>query len=220
MARHKNTRSNLLQARRKGSRLTRADQEIVIQHFYAHGVKAVTCRELGISPRCLENALQAGYRDPELQMARNRATEVIEGKLTGATEMIIDSIQPVDLITEQEPVYDRDGNLIRYVVKGPNLRDKAFAVGQFTNSSRLIVEARARAKEVEAPDVLGLLLPDSMEGSRKMLSRQIKRLRLDVEFKDNSDVLHRVERVRREALLTDQDIEDAVLDGPNPFDGQ
>jgi len=219
LARKRATRSNLLQSRRKGARLTKADKEIVIQHFYACGVKSETCRELGISKKALENCLRDGYRDPELQQARNRATEVIEGKLTGATEKIVDSITVDDLTSETIPVYDNDGNLLRYVTRGPSLRDKAFAVGQLTNSSRLIGEARARAKEVEAPSTIGLLLPDTLESSKKMLARQIKRLRLDVEFHDNGEVLHRVEKLRRDALVTEQEVEEADLSGPDPFDG-
>lgn len=161
--------------------------------------------------------------DPSLAQARGQAIDEMAGKIHAITGKVIDSITPEELVTTRREVRARDGSLVRVVVDGPSLKDKALAIGILADKQKVLLDAKARATEAAhmGAGVSGLMLPETIEGKMQLVASMVKRLRVVDVFMHDPEAQNTVSKLTNKVGVREQDIEDADLEfaaGMAPFD--
>lgn len=208
---------------RAGRRLTPAEQEAVVRTFFTMGNVHATAVKLGCSEKAVRTALRDMQNDPALAAARGQAIDEMAGRIHAVTNNVIDSITPEELVTTRREVRDQHNNLLRVVMDGPSLKDKALAIGILADKQKVLLDARAKATEAAAFSAVnsGLLLPETIEAKTELIASMVKRLRVvDVYMRDDASqnvVGHLLNKVGiREQDIAEADIELAA--GMAPFD--
>lgn len=217
------TTKNSLTRRKKGARLTPAQQEAVVRIYFTNGNYSKTARELGLSIKAVKNAIEAAQNDPVLMAHRGDALDQLAGKIHGVTDEVLESITSEELQTERHHVYDTEGNLLRVVTSGPTLRDKALLVGIFTDKQSVLQKARAEATEYATAGSgdISLMLPEHIDDKRRLIMQKVKRMRImDVEF-DTGETGKTLNMALNRVGITEDEIEEAdvvEVGGLAPFD--
>lgn len=204
---------------RRNQRLTRQQQEEVIQVYHTLGSRAATARKLGICDATVKRCLVLANNDPTLGAARAQALTQVAGKINGVANQILDSITPEELETRKHMVYDKDGLLKRIVTSGPSLKDKSISISALTAQQKVITETTAIINNPEL--LMGadriLSMPDSIDEARRLITMKVKKLRfMDVEFETGA-AGQRINMALNRQHISEQEVEDAELVG-EPFD--
>lgn len=213
MARRKRPKPGLL-ANRSNRSLTPLQEELVCQTHAACGSINATVKTLGINYRTVQKVLQKAENDLRLQTARGRALEELAGKATEQAERILGSIDDDELQSRTLDTFHPNGRFAKVQEVGPGLVGKTRAFGVLADKIALLQQARRSTLPVNHDDTgygneSGLLLPQSIEETRRLIAQKVRRLRIvDVEF-DKGETGQRVSELTRRANLTSQDIEEA-----------
>ena len=204
-------------------RLTPAQQEAAVRTFFTIGTVSGTARALGVSEKAVRNALRELQNDPALLAARGQALDEMAGKIHAVTDKVIASITPEELITTRRDVRDTHGNLIRTVIDGPSLKDKALTIGILADKQKTLAEAKARATDGSTfqQSQSNLMLPDNIADKERLVASMVKRLRITDVFFHDTDVQQNVKGMLNRVGIREEDIEDADLElseGLAPFD--
>ena len=210
-------------AERRSRRLSRAEQEAVVRTFFTIGTVTGTASKLGVSPNAVRRALLEAENDPMLMAARGQALDEMAGKIHAVTDQVVASITPEELVTTRREVHDRQGNLLRVVVEGPTLRDKALAIGILADKQKTLAEARRLANDRVALQANhnALMLPETIEQKQALVASMVKRLRIVDVFMNDDEVQGDIKRVMNKVHVTEADVEDAEVElasGMAPFD--
>ena len=218
----KNPKGALAAAKRGYRKLTLDDKMLVIQTYYALGSVYGTSKKLGIAGTTVSNVLKEAESDPSLMAARKRTYDELNGKITNTVTEIIDSIRPEHLEFQTHEIHNDSGQLVRVLETGPSLRDKAFAASVLTDKIKILQDARhsvidpARDQGTDA-----LMLPGDVAGSRRRIAQLIKSVEfMKVEIDDGGVTTSRVEVLRKQAMVSREEVADAEFElvGPDPFD--
>lgn len=219
----KHSRKKGALTKRDNRRLTPAQQEAVVRTYFTIGTIQGTAKKLGIANQTVHNALKAMQTDPTLVAARGQALDQMAGKIHAVTDAVIDSITPEELVTTRREVRDRAGNLMRVVIDGPSLKDKALTISTLADKQRTLAEAKQRAAESSVFKIThsDLMLPDTIEDKRLMIASMVKRLRVvDVYMRDDESQQN-INRLLNKVGIHSKDIEEAEIElipGVAPFD--
>lgn len=210
-------------SKRDSRRLTPAQQEAVVRTFFTIGTIHGTAVQLGCSENAVRTALREMQNDPALAAARGQAIDEMAGRISAVTNQVIDSITPDELVTVRRDVRDRQGNLIRTVVDGPSLKDKALAIGILADKQKVLIDAKARATEAAGfgANGTGLMLPETIEEKTRLVASMVKRLRVIDVFVRDDVVQANVSSMLNKVGVREQDIAEADFEPASsvaPFD--
>ena len=211
--------------KKKRSRLTTAQKEVILQIYFTTGTIAGTARKCGCASQTIKNVIQTALQDPALVAGRARALDSLAGKVHEVAERVIDSISPGELDTSYDPKCGPTGNFTGWALKGPSLRDKALAISAMADKLRILQAARSDLLNPQA-GVIGeadriMMFPQSVAEARNLIAQKVKRLRiLDMEF--HAIPNDRIDQLAHNAKVSEADILQATvvdIDPVSVFDG-
>lgn len=213
MARRKRRKRGLL-ANRRNHNLTPLQEELVCQTHAACGSISATVRETGLAYNTVQRVLAKAENDLRLQSARGRALEELAGKASAQAEKVLGSIEDEELTSTTVPNFHQNGTLSKYQELGPGLVGKTRAFGILADKIALLQQARRATLPVSSDPAhhggeAGLLLPQTIEETRRLIAQKVRRLRIvDMEF-DQGATGQRVSELTKKAGVSDQDIAEA-----------
>lgn len=203
--------------RRGGKRLTQLQKETIVHMYHVIGSINGTANELGVTANTVRRVLHDANHDVGLGAARANALNEVAGKINGITNQILDSITPEELQTKRHEVRDASGKLLRVISEGPSLKDKAISAAIFADKQKVLTEAINAVRNPLVGTNAGdraLLLPDSLDETRRLIIQKAKRLRLlDVEF-DTGETGQAIRRGLAMNGISNQEVEEADFDDP------
>jgi hypothetical protein len=209
--------------KRANARLTPAQREACVRTYFTMGSITGTAAAMGVSTNAVRHALRELHDDPALMAARGQALDQMAGRIHAITEQVIDSITPEELITTRREMRDNAGNLLRVVIDGPSLKDKALTIGILADKQRVLIEAKAKATENNTFQMAKnvLMLPEDIREKELLVANLVKKLRVTEVYMRDEDSQKNVNRMLSKVGITETDIAEAEfepMDSVAPFD--
>lgn len=183
--------------------LSHNDKEGIYQLYLVYGNYVVTGRKWGCTRQTVAKIVKEMEDvEPEIQKQRLTAMSRTSGKLHSKVNEILDSITVED-------------------VKSEKLRDKAIAIGIFTDKNMAVQQ---HLRFMEGQQAMGaLLLPTDIQALQSGIQQKIKSLSaVNIQFAEqNPDLLQRTVDAVQEADAVVNDVtEHAEVVSVDDFDGQ
>lgn len=213
-------REALVRRRSKNERLNDAQMETIYTVYQATRNKAKTARECGVSQNAVYRVIAHVESNLPVQKQQALAKEgaaVMKEVVTDKAYEILESISEDDLKSGRIEERNAKGEITGYRYFGPNLLQKATAIGILTDKVKVLHDLGRGVSEDVASG--GLMMPetaDQLLAAIKNRVSSISMLQINLR-KDNPDLATRVQDV------TGMEIPDGVveeLDPVAPFDNQ
>jgi len=213
-------------AKKKGDRqkLNATEKELIYQTWLVLNNKTKTAKQCGVAVQTVHRVIKAIEAEnatvPATRAARAEVAAEMQSRIHVKANELLESLSKKDIESGRTPVYDAQGNFVRYATYGPSLLQKATSFGIVMDKAN-VAQQYERALTQDVADGQ-LMLPGDIAGLKAAINGTIKELKLiDITFENNNqdlmtnvnEVFAEVETIESEPKTEVTSIDD--FDTPN-----